>query len=478
MIKETIIDPNVSIVLLILVSVFFAFIGIFFTTKINNKNSYLNANRNIGSYSLTTSFVASALGTWILFGPSSAATWGGLGAVVGYSLGTAFPLLILIFFGKKIRTLLPKGNTLTEFMKKKFGIKIFKFVFSLMIFYMMVFLCAEVTALSTLINFISNIPLWISAVIVLITTLVYTFHGGLKSSIFTDNIQFIFIIVLLFICFVNAITINENNFALNHIYEKNHLLLSSKSLVNYTAGFTFFIAVAATNLFHQGNWQRVFAAKNYHVLKKSLINSFLIIVPIVFLMGMSGLVAISNNENVNPDLAFFSLFLSKNNYFFAIIILILAISLTMSTLDTLINAISSLLVVDGKYFLNSKKISINSSKVILIALSIIVLFVASKGYSILYLFLLADLFCCAAVVGVFSSFKLKNISEKRVICMILCGLICGLLLFPSPQFDKSFLVGIIFEKSFFPNLIIQNLLFFSFLLATTAPIFFVLKKFE
>ena len=43
---------------------------------------------------------------------------------------------------------------------------------------------------------------------------------------------------------------------------------------SYTAGLTFFIAVAATNLFHQGNWQRVYAAKDYKTLRKSLIISF------------------------------------------------------------------------------------------------------------------------------------------------------------------------------------------------------------
>ena len=48
-------------------------------------------------------------------------------------------------------------------------------------------------------------------------------------------------------------------------------LLSSKYVPNYTAGLTFFIAVAATNLFHQGNWQRVFAAKNNEILKISLL---------------------------------------------------------------------------------------------------------------------------------------------------------------------------------------------------------------
>jgi len=73
---------------------------------------------------------------------------------------------------------------------------------------------------------------------------------------------------------------------------------------NYTAGLTFFVAVAATNLFHQGNWQRVFAAKNYEVLNKSLKLSFLIIIPIVFFMGTCGIIAVSLDGKINPDLAF------------------------------------------------------------------------------------------------------------------------------------------------------------------------------
>ena len=56
-------------------------------------------------------------------------------------------------------------------------------------------------------------------------------------------------------------------------------LISIKYFPNFTAGLTFFIAVAATNLFHQGNWQRVFAAKNNEVLKKSLLFSFFTIIP-------------------------------------------------------------------------------------------------------------------------------------------------------------------------------------------------------
>ena len=39
-------------------------------------------------------------------------------------------------------------------------------------------------------------------------------------------------------------------------------------------------------------------------------------------------------------------------------------------------------------------------------------FIASKGFDILYLFLLADLFCCAFVFTIFYSFFDKRINEK------------------------------------------------------------------
>ena len=89
---------------------------------------------------------------------------------------------------------------------------------------------------------------------------------------------------------------------------------------SYTAGLTFFIAVAATNLFHQGNWQRIYAAKNFETLKKSLILSFLIIVPIVFRMGFTGLVAYSIDSTIRPDLGFFSLLLKEQTIILSLII--------------------------------------------------------------------------------------------------------------------------------------------------------------
>ena len=160
-------SQNSAFLLIIVVSLLFALIGIVYSRKHRGLSNYLTAGRNVGTTSLTTSLVASALGAWILFGPASAATWGGIGSVIGYSLGAAFPMIALIFLGIKIRKIFPKGNTLTEFIHKKFGKNLFKLVLILTIFYMFIFLCAEVTAVSMLVNYISGIPLWLTATLVI-----------------------------------------------------------------------------------------------------------------------------------------------------------------------------------------------------------------------------------------------------------------------------------------------------------------------
>ena len=464
-------SQSLTLQLIIVVSLLFALIGILYSRKHQSLSNYLTAGRNVGTFSLTTSLVASALGAWILFGPASAAIWGGIGSVIGYSLGTAFPMIAFIFLGVKIRKSFPRGNTLTEFIYHKFGKKLFKLILILIIFYMFIFLCAEITAVSMLMNYISGTPLWLTATLVIVFTLIYTLYGGLKASILTDNVQFFIVLILFFISAYYLFSLNSNYISFEVIQTNSSHLLSSKYIPNYTAGLTFFIAVAATNLFHQGNWQRVFAAKNDKVLKKSLLFSFIIIIPIVFFMGMSGIIAVSVDGNVNSNLAFFSILLKDKIEFLSVIIIILAVSLTVSTIDTLVNAISSIVVVDGKklFHRSNQNNFIRSSKVVIIILSGVSLIIASKGYSILYLFLLADLLCCAAVFTVFYGFYQKNFKEKNAVISILLGLFLGLLLFPSPDFSKSILVGILMPIDLFPQIISSSLLFWSFLIATLGP---------
>ena len=183
--KTYFLSQPTSLTLVIVISLIFVFLGLYNSKKYQGLNNYLTANRNIGLFSLTTSLTASALGAWILFGPASAATWGGIGAVIGYSLGTAFPLFILIYLGKKFRTSYPQGKSIIEIIRLRFGPNLYKLILVFSIFYMTIFLIAEVTAVAFLINYISGTELWITSLIVISCSLLYTLYGGLRASLIT-----------------------------------------------------------------------------------------------------------------------------------------------------------------------------------------------------------------------------------------------------------------------------------------------------
>ncbi len=472
---KTLLSIEASLTVIVLIGFFFILLG-YINSKNSLKNSdYIVGNRDESAISLTSSLTASALGAWILFGPASAATWGGIGAVIGYALGTAAPMLFLYNFGPKIRKEFPKGLSLTEFIKKRFGTTVLKTSLFLILFYLIIFLIAEVTAIASLINFVSDTPLWITAGITLIICLLYILKGGFKLSVITDKYQFSFIMII--ILFSILLILRDVDYSsLKLIKEKSFILIDNKYLPNYTAGLTFFIAVSATNLFHQGNWQRVFSAKNNRTLKLSLIFSACIIFFIVFWMGYTGLISYSLNQKVIPDLAFFDLILKKGNKFIIVAIIILAMSLTLSTIDTLINAIASLIIVDGKQInnhLKGKEIKIKTH-LIIILICILVFILASKGFSILYLFLLADLLCCAGVFTIFYGFFRKKIDFRLALFSIYTGLLLGLLFFPAQDFQSSLLVGNLISIEYFSNFIISNLLFTSFLVSLLSPFIIIL----
>ena len=473
--NEVYISQSTTFIFLIITSLSFAAIGIFFSRKNHSIKSYINADRAIKKKSLTASLVASCFGVWILIGPSEAATWGGLGAIIGYSFGQAFPFLAIYFFGKRMRKIMPNGNSLTQFVFIRFGSTVFKLVLFLTILYMLVYLTAEVTAVAKVVNLLSDIPLWQTSLIILISTLSYTLYGGLKVSIFTDKIQFIIIFVLLLFA-INYIFSAEINFSsLEQINKKAGFLISKNYFYGYTAGITFFIAVFATNLFDQGIWQRVYAASTIKDLKTGFISAFFIVIPFIFILGCFGIIAVGTNKVVDPSTIFFSLLLDPfkgSNLGLSISLLILVLVLVISSMDTLINAISSLITIEASKFLKLKnnKNYLQLSKYVIIILSFFVFYTASKGNSVLFMFLFADLLCCAAAFPIFYGLYNGNISNKTTYCSILTGLIFGLSMFPNQTFQSSFVVGRLFDIESFPIWISTALLFWSFILAAFTPI--------
>ena len=78
----TTISTQFSLTVVIITGFFFVVLGYVKSKKTISTKDYIVGNRDENTFTLTASLTASDLGAWILFGPASAATWGGLVAVI------------------------------------------------------------------------------------------------------------------------------------------------------------------------------------------------------------------------------------------------------------------------------------------------------------------------------------------------------------------------------------------------------------
>ena len=429
-------SASTALVWLLLFAVLFAVPGLIYARRSQDKlDDFLVARNSQSSTATLLTLLATTLGTWILFGPTQAATWGGIGAITGYALGSMVPSLIMTQIGPRIRTLMPEGHTLTEFVLGRYGRVMYAFVLVIMVFFMFISLTAGLTAIAEMVALLAPVPLWQTASMVMVATLIYTLYGGLRVTIFTDRLQMLVIIPFLLVLMFFGWKASGGITTMAHsLQEKAPQLLNPFDLNGLKSGLTFFLAVVLTGLFYQGTWQRIFAARSSRVIRNGFILSGLLIFPIIFIMGLFGLAFVGLDLPGDGSVALFSVLLRDAPLWFAIGLLPFGLALIMSSADSTISALTSIFVVDMGRLLPkfSNHSLLKLSRWLIIVLSVPVLIVAAQGYSILYLFLLADLLCCAAAFPVFFGFYSARYQSYNAVLSTLGGLVAGLLIFPSP----------------------------------------------
>lgn len=433
-----------AVLWLLLFSAGFAISGMLYARhERSSLEDYVVARNSQSTVATILTLLATSLGAWILFAPAQAATWGGLAAVIGYGLGAASPRWLMIPLGRRMRELIPQGHTLTEFVIMRYGRGMYGLVLIIMMFYMFITLAAEITAIAKLVTLLAPVPLWVTAAIVMGATLLYTSYGGLRASIFTDKVQMAVIVPLLIALLVLGWhAVGGFGPALTGLRDKAPQLISLTDPVGIKAGLTFFVAILLTGLFHQGNWQRVYSARDTRTMRRGFLLGGLFAGPFIFVMGLFGLAFVGLGYTGDSSVALFSVLLPHIPGWFAIALIPLGLALVMSTADTTISAVSSLIAVDVRRLTPSirKTTLMALSRWLIFLLAIPVMIVAAQGYSVLYLFLLADLFCSAAAFPVFFGLFNRRYGGATAIVSTLCGLVAGILLFPGPGDKLEYLL--------------------------------------
>jgi solute:Na+ symporter, SSS family len=352
-------------------------------------DDYVTARNSQGAQAIGLSFLASSMGAWILFAPPEIGAFVGPLALAGYAIGSSLPFIVLGLYGPAIRRHLPEGRSIGEFAEACYGAGVRRWVSFVSVAYMAIFLAAELTAIGAIAALLSDVPPALVILGVAVVTLVYTTLGGLRASLATDRWQAWLLLALL-------VLVGGVAWWWLPPMPAGAVMPSVPAGSALSVALTLVIAVTAANLFHQGYWQRIWAAENDRALGRgALLGATSSLLVVMAIGGLGMLAAMQALPLGEPPIPFFAL-LAAAPAWLGLPALVLAVTLVASSVDTLQNAIASMAVASS----GRRGLSVRAARLVTVALMVPVVWVALQGFSVLRLFLIADLLCAAIVVPV------------------------------------------------------------------------------
>jgi Na+/proline symporter len=353
------------------------------------------------------------------------------------------PMLAYIRLGPRIRELIPEGHSLTEYALVRYGRAMYLFVLLVSVFYMFIFLAAELTGIASALQLVAGVPRWQTALLVGGFVLLYTGYGGLRASIFTDTIQTVLILPLLVLSAIGAlIALGGTGQVHAQVVAADPRLLDPGFITGLRFGVWVAIAILGAELINQTWWQRIYAASDTETLRRSFRTAAVANLLIVFLAGLFGVIAQGyanlvtdpTSADYNASIAFFVLLDEAFPEPVILAVVLLALLLVMSTADTLFNATASIVTADLPRLFESieDRLLTLSARSLTLLVAVAAIYVSLQARSVLRLFLLADLLGAAVMIPLLAGLYSGRVPGVGALASGLAGLVVGLAFFPSP----------------------------------------------
>ncbi|CAO1635345.1 unnamed protein product [Sympodiomycopsis kandeliae] len=383
----------------------FFLVGLFAGWRTRNKTEFLSGLRTQSTFPLTLNWIASNMSSSLLFGYPQVAVIPNIGllGLGGYCFGTVVPLWVFAWLGPYIRRICPDGFTLSEYIRRRYGWPIGVLMAVVFVAFMFCFMLVELNTYGSVVSLLGGVNPTVAALIVAITTTIYTTYGGFKASLWTDNVNAV-IIMLEIIIAVIAVGVKVD---IQPERVESSQLLGGKKL----GGELWYIMPAAlvfSQSINQGFWQRTFASKNNKTLYWSVGLATVPLYAICFIVGMAGPIAwwagLFDGPTAEDDgsSTFFYILATLPNWVQGFI-LVLASALTSSAYDTFQSAQISTIYND--VFVG--RVNIWICRGILIAINVPSVVLAVKNIDILEVFLIADMAAAAILPGLFLGLSRK-----------------------------------------------------------------------
>ncbi len=402
---------NLTILDFVLIGTYFISLIVigYLSSRKQNEEDFLIAERKLGTISTMATINASKTGSILMIFVALVYVWGF--AAIWYFIGTVVGLLIFIPFALKLKENSgQKFYTLADYFKYNYGPKPALFASLITIILFLGFLVMNLIAGAKLVVFFTSWPFWICAVIMIFIVLVYILMGGFKAVVRTDLVQYMKIIILLAL-----LTLNLFNGSLIPSSEWNFFQMDFSLIIG------FFIVGILYPYAMPDLWQRVYASRDKKTLKKGIIWAAVIYFIFAFLLGLVALLVKVNFPDIDPDLALiygFNNLLPQGFLGLAVVLLFAAI---MSTIDTNIFTGASIIIQD---FHNWDKIkTVKAMKKVIFILGIISTLIAILVQDLILSTYIFISFMIVLAVVVIATWIKKSIKPITLIFGLIIGII-------------------------------------------------------
>ena len=417
----------------------FALLGIWAGRRgVRSVEDLITARDSIGPRQLTATLVASVMGVWILFAAPEAGAGFGVAAVIGYAVGQAIPMALYARIGPRIRELLPMGHSLPEYVRVRYGSGAYLLILGVSAMYMFIFVAAELTGIAGAFAAVAGIAPLQTVLIVGGAVLIYTAYGGLRASILTDSIQALLILPLLALVTL-AVLLRVGAVVPPGSVQAELIPASVGFWAGAQFGLALVFAIVGAELINQTWWQRIYAGADGPTVRRSFRSAMVLNGAITFIAAGLGVVARASAPIVtdvtaagyNADAALFIL-VDTLVPGLSLAVLFLALMLVISSMDSLFNALASLLTTDiGRVLPAVAPGTLTRvARVVTVVVAIGAMYVSLRAQSVLRLFFLADLLGAAVAVPMLAGLYSDRIDERGVLLASGLGLVVGLAFFP------------------------------------------------
>jgi len=405
------------------------------------KLSFLVANRTIkGGYA-----ALSIAATWIwapaLFVASEKAYTQGIVGAFWFIAPNIGVLVLFGFFANWMRKKKPEGWTFTDsiretysnrthnlFLVESFGLQTMSFAVQLL---------AGAAIMHTLTG-IAFFPLTVAMAVI---PIIYTLAKGLKTSVMTDYWQMLVIAIVLAIglpylfmhtapgSIIKGLSGASGKFG--NLFDSNGLT------VFLTFGLSTTIGLLSGPFGDQMLWQRIFAVKKEKVKSTMMWSAVWFgIVPIsLAIFGFA--VAGSGVPNGNTQLTNLTAILNWTPHWFIYFFVVMILSGLISTLDSIITAVSSIVGHDIQVRTQFKFDVVDASRIAMVAVAIVGIAIANiPGLKIVYLFLFYGTLRASVLLPTMWHILDKKMSEKGLFYGVLASICIGLPIFAYGNLNK------------------------------------------